>query len=712
MYILAWSCVCALFGVWFWPVWEAHPEELSWGMYILIVLVWMGKRSSKWAIYTLFFLLGNHFVARLPEPKAYDGPIIADVQVHICGGLLVYSNKGRFLLQFYGDAPKEGERIAARIASIEEPTTIGSGEDILSCSLRAHAARAKVETWIPFRDSESKYFSSPYQFVSHGGLLWSLMSGDRRFIPKETTELLRRTGTSHFLAISGMHIGFVSLLVFGIVRVFSVPLLWIRWNSLFRIIPYVCSVGVAFLYAEHVGWPASAQRSVCMVVFSAVAMLLGRKIHIWTVLLCAAMLVVYREPAQWDSLGFRLSFCAVGGIVWFSPRIIRLIPMDAHRIWLLFGHSFAVSLGASLGTLPWVGLYFQKFSWIGVISNIFVGPFLGVVAVPCALLANVSSGILCDFALVVGDASIDCAHFLLKKMDFEPLILAFDECDVVWIFLIFLIPRRDFLRIFLLSIFLCLPRCHAQTEVLFLSIGQGDAVLVLWENGAVWLIDGGPPSQRLLTMLRRMHITRIDQMFLSHPHLDHFGGFLPIATELDIGVFWTSRPPLANEEHYQELFDIFMKNEVTIQYPSQKDNTDVVHFIHPLPGWKSKKGDHVNEESLVFDLNINGYKILFTGDVGEEAEMAILQSQRLYDDYDAIKVGHHGSRYSSSQAWVDELKAEDVVISCGQANRFGHPHSETLWKWRKSHIWRTDIQGTIHIQPETGRLWSDNIAKP
>ena len=117
--------------------------------------------------------------------------------------------------------------------------------------------------------------------------------------------------------------------------------------------------------------------------------------------------------------------------------------------------------------------------------------------------------------------------------------------------------------------------------------------------------------------------------------------------------------------------------------------------------------DPVNEESLVFDLTIDDYKILFTGDIGEETELFLLDSDRLYRDYDVVKVAHHGSRFSSGKAFVEAVQAEDVVISCGQNNRFGHPHNSTLWRWRKSRIWRTDIQGEVHLQPERKRLWTE-----
>jgi competence protein ComEC len=670
-------------------------------------LVLVGSRTSKLALFCLFFILGNLIVARHPEPQKYEGAIIADVQQRVCGAVLVYSNKGRFLLHFFGPSPKEGERIAARIVRKEVDKPLWGEPNPLRCAKRARATRAKVQRWIPFTGDKEGYQSSRYPFVEHGGLLWSLMSGERAFIDQDTVELMRRTGTAHFLAISGMHIGFVSLLVYSLMRVFCIPLLLLDRTFLFRVIPYLCSILVAIGYAQHVGWPTSAQRSVCMVIFASCAMMLGRRIHIWTILSCTAFLVVYKEPSQWDSLGFRLSFSAVAGIVWIAPRIIRLIPIDGHPIWHRLGGSFAVSLGAFVGVIPWMAYYFQQCSWVGLFSNVVVAPFLGVIAVPCALLARIVPGYMGDVALVIGDAAVHCAYIMLLWMDVEPSKIATDGWGVLVLIGILSIPKRDVLRIVLIWLFFSFPRCvPAENEFVFLPIGQGDAVLVLWKDGSVWLIDGGPCSERLLRLLRRMGIDRLEHVFLSHPHLDHFGGLTKLVGEIDLGVLWTVRPPRKGEEKYERFFSSIQAHDITIRLPDETPPKSV-RFLHPLMGWESEKKGSVNEESLVFDIDIDGYKMLFTGDIGVEAEKILLDNDRLYDDYDLVKVAHHGSRYSSSVEFVHAVQAEDVVISCGRDNRFGHPHDNTLWRWRKSRIWRTDQQGEIHLQPDRKRLWSE-----
>ena len=708
MYVLALCCTFMILGVLVWPFWMAGHAALLYGGAVFLGLFWY--TNHRLVLYSIFFVLGNVVVARMPEPKAYDGPIIADVQGRVCGGVLAYSNQGRFILRFVGAHPKEGQRIAARVRAVQTPDVLPGEPRVTTCMLRARASYARVHGWFPFGGTGAEFSNTHYRFVEHGGLLWSLLSGDRSFISKETVELLRKTGTAHFLAISGMHIGLISALVYGVARLLCVPLLTLGFLSAFRIIPSLGAILAAVCYADQVGWPTSAQRSVCMVVFGILALLSGRKIHFWTILTLTACIILYREPSQIDSLSFRLSFSAVAGIIWFAPRVTRLIPLDAHPIFHRIGGAFAVSLGASLGTMPWVGLYFQEFPWIGLICNIVVGPLLGGVAVPCALLGQIVwfGGI----ALVVGDAAIELSHVLLKWLVCEPLIIAFDEWDVGIIFAIFAFRRMDFSRIVALSCFVLFPRCVPdQTKISFLPIGQGDSTLIEWKDGQVWLIDAGPASKSLLRMLRRERIDHIDHVFLSHPHMDHIGGLKHILGALSIGSLWTVRAPKKGEAQYRDLFQKALEEGINIRFPYHSPPS-AIRFIHPMKQWKSSSKNHVNEESLVFDISTEGKNILFTGDIGQEGEQALLQQGRLLSGYDIVKVAHHGSRLSSGTKFIQAVQADHAVIMCGRENRFGHPHPTTMFRWRNSKIWRTDEDGVIVFEPAIDQFWADSLAKP
>ena len=708
MYVLVVCCFCMMVGVFSWPFWMAEHIYLLCGGGVFLGLFWFTDHHL--CLYALFFVLGNVVIARLPEPKSYEGPIIADVQGRVCGGILVYSNEGRFVLRFFGKYPKEGDRIAARVKPSVLPDSLPGEPNQKTCILRSRASYARVSVWFPFGSTARRFSDSTYRFVDHGGLLWSLMSGNRDFVSKDTIELLRKTGTAHFLAISGMHIGLVSALVYGMVRIACVPLLMLGLLSTFRVLPCLGAMIAAVTYADHVGWPTSAQRSVCMVFFGVVALLVGRKVHIWTILALTACIILYREPSQLDSLSFRLSFSAVAGIIWFAPRVTRLIPLDAHPIFHRIGGAFAISLGASLGTLPWVGLYFQEFPWIGLVCNVIVGPLLGFVAVPCALLGQF--GWFEQGALIVGDAAIEISHIVLRWLVCEPLDIAFDEWDVVILFVIFIFRRMDISRIVAVLIFLFFPRYPpSETRVSFLSVGQGDCSMVEWNDGQVWLVDVGPSSKALLRMLRREKIAHIDHIFLSHPHMDHVGGLKYLLGEITIGSIWTVRAPKIMETEYRTVFQKAEEEGIEIRYPHHSPPS-TIRFLHPKNQWRSGGKNHVNEESLVFDMNIEGKMLLFTGDIGLEAEKVLLEQGHVLAHYDVVKVAHHGSRFSSGVEFVQAVRAEHAVIMCGRENRFGHPHMTTLFRWRNSNIWRTDEDGVIIFEPVNDQFRTEVLAKP
>ena len=230
-------------------------------------------------------------------------------------------------------------------------------------------------------------------------------------------------------------------------------------------------------------------------------------------------------------------------------------------------------------------------------------------------------------------------------------------------------------------------------------MGQGDAAWVRWPDGENWLIDAGPFSFELVPYLRREGVREIDLIVLSHPHKDHFGALIPVLENLRVKRFLVSRPPEPTEKGYQLLWNRLKRKKVEIVM-SEEFQSDRAVLWHPLNGWTSAT-HRTNEESIVMELNFGRHRFLFAGDIETNAEQHLIGK---IGDIDVLKVPHHGSKSSSSIDWLNELRPEIAVISCGAGNSFGHPHAQTLFNLKNSEYFRTDEDGMVVVSSDGHQL--------
>jgi competence protein ComEC len=260
-----------------------------------------------------------------------------------------------------------------------------------------------------------------------------------------------------------------------------------------------------------------------------------------------------------------------------------------------------------------------------------------------------------------------------------------------------------------------------QTQVDFLAIGQGDGALIQLPDGRTVLVDAGPPSAQPLFWLRRQGITHIDEVLISHPHPDHYGGVLPILEALSVGAVRVPRGPVEGEEDYARIWSLAQSKGVPIltgQDPVLDPQRLQIH--HPEPSFLAQFKDDPNEISLVLELRDGGHRVLFTGDVEDAGEHAL--SALNLGPIDVLKVAHHGSHTSSNPRLMAQWQPRLAVISCGVDNRFRHPRPQTLWTHRAWPVLRTDQDGTVQLSlgPElrvrtwkgTWSAWQGLPAKP
>lgn len=250
----------------------------------------------------------------------------------------------------------------------------------------------------------------------------------------------------------------------------------------------------------------------------------------------------------------------------------------------------------------------------------------------------------------------------------------------------------------------------ADITVRFFDVGQGDAIFIEAKDGAQILIDGGPNGRILSHLGGTMPFgdNSIDAVIISHPHADHVSGLIEVIKKYEIGMIIESGVAY-NTPEIKELRNLIREKRIKKIIVKRQSNLSftneaVIKFLYPDVSYDEKAVKDVNETSLVAILEFSKRKILFTGDAGKIIE-AYLVRKGILENIDVLKVGHQGSKFSSTNDFLNKISPEYAVISVGK-NSYGHPHSDALSRLASvgTKIFRTDIDGTITLEIRNGEL--------
>jgi competence protein ComEC len=560
-------------------------------------------------------------------------------------------------------------------------------------------------------------------------LVRAIGAGDRAALNPETTRSFARSGLAHVLAVSGLHLVIV---VSGLERLLRV-LLVRRDVVAERFDPRRAAAALLLpcvpIYALATGAGAPVLRAAIGAGIALAGVLLDREADALNGLALAALVLLAAEPAAALDPSFQLSFAAVAGLGLWADPLRRRIPISRPRpgTWrarllepLLAGA--CATAAASLATAPVLAFHFRQLPLLGLPANIAaipVGAALTVLATAAWVAAAAWPPLAAPFLIaahplatslrglsdlaasptwsvvglgspgVAGAAGAGVLAVIAGRCRGAPRALVWASAAGC-----LLLPPalRD-----------AAARARGGLEVIYLSVGQGDAALLRLPDGGAVLVDGGgaagggpdPGARDIVPLLRDLGVRRLAAVFVSHPHPDHVLGLAAVAEALPIEEAFSNGDP--GEGESREVLDRLTPRALL---PGEGWARAGVRF--EIVGGE-RSGLSENDASLVLRVRYGETSLLFPGDLEGAGEAAAVARGELRAD--VVKVPHHGSRSSSSPAFVAAVGARVAVVSLGARNRFGFPHREAIARWRTAgaQVLRTD-GGAIRFVSDGVRL--------
>lgn len=663
---------------------------------------------------------------------------------------------GRFSL--YGEATNEGQfdargyyaaqRIYGRItkASCTErngPDLTGRGKERL-WQLRRHLSETLLDTY----------------GEENGALLAAMLLGERIFLPEETKSLYKAAGALHIIAISGLHIGLLGMGLYRLLlKILGGRAFAAVGSSIFMAL-YVAMTGAspsavrAFLMfglSLLAGYWKRTFDTLTALSVSAVVILLGNPAYLWQSSFLLSFLAI---------LSLAVFRPAVAACVPSVTFLETMVPKPIGKLLKKAGKSLLGSLSVWLVTLPVQLFFFSEVSLFGIFFNLLVIPLMGAVlllgvgSLLAAEARNLFAGLPVKLPADLGGGLAEVCRqtetFLLSVITGGGRLAA-KLPETVWtpgkpsylrmffafgVLLLFCFVgnmsekeneirgKRYRLGLLLGVILLLLKSPPKSLRITFLDVGQGDGICMELPDGTVYLVDGGSSNvnkvgnYRLLPFLKTRGIRRIDTVFLTHGDTDHTNGITELLAEPQITIerlylpergTGTEKNAETNKGEFAEILSLAEERNIPVETgrAGDRERRGELSFVCLNPDTEAKlTAESSNASSLVLYVEYRKFSMLLTGDLEGDGEKKVagLLKENAVSGVSLLKVAHHGSKNSTKESFLGQCRPAVAVISCGKNNSYGHPHEETLKRFKETGtvVLRTDVGGAIQVEV-TGR---------
>ena len=555
---------------------------------------------------------------------------------------------------------------------------------------------------------------------AYAGIFQAMILGERGNLDAETKMQYQMAGIMHILAISGLHISFVGMGFFRLLKKAGAG------NG----VAGAVSAFLIYAYGIVTGGSVSAMRAVGMFLVLVGAGIAGRSYDLLSAMALSAIVLLLDAPAYLYNVSFLLSFGAVIGIGALTPEICSLLNLKKRT-----AKSLAGSVIVWLITLPIALHAYGEVSLAGVILNLLVLPTSGIV---------LASGI---FALPVGIFVIEiakrvvfpgkCVLFLYEKLcevvGWIPHSTWIAGSPQLWQCAVYYVmlgvafagvkwgKKAASVALVIFAVVFLGYHSRNGLAITCLDIGQGDCCVLKMPGGENFLIDGGSSNKKntavyqILPYLKNQGIAILDGIFVSHTDQDHISGIEELL-ELCAQKLTTVRVKNlilpdwdTTGGEYEKLKMLAEQTGIRVQTVREgnllKTKEAQIEILAPENG---ADGSDTNEDGMVMKVHFGKFRGLFTGDIGAETEKKLLDSM---EDVDFLKVAHHGSKYSTCQGFLDVVSPEIAVISCSAKNTYGHPSADTIKKLEDcgAQVEYTMKNGAITVRTDGEGIWLDRF---